>query len=87
MGISWFGVWAKIDSFLTYDSRMPTSIKIHLLSLDNNLISKQLWRKPESYCQIFKDAKVRSEKVDYERLYRRVIHEMVYQIFFLCKNL
>lgn len=60
MGVSWFGVWAKIDNFLTYDSRMPTSIKLHLLSLDTSLISKQLWRKSEAYCQIFKDAKIRS---------------------------
>jgi hypothetical protein len=66
---------------------MPMSIKIHLLSLDNSLVSKQLWKKQEQYSLIFKDAKIRSEKVEYERLYRRVIHEMVYQIFFLSKHL
>lgn len=86
-GVSWFCLWSKIDSFMTYDTRMPISIKLHLLSLDNNLVSKQLWKKQETHCSIFKDPKVRSEKVDYERLYRRVIHEIVYQIYFLAKNL
>jgi hypothetical protein len=36
---------------------------------------------------VFKDAKSRAEKSDNDRLYRRVIHETVYQIFFLSKKL
>ncbi len=44
LDITWFEVWTKIDTLLSYDNRMPTMIKIHLLSLDTLLISKQLWK-------------------------------------------
>ncbi len=36
---------------------------------------------------IFKDSKCRVEKQDLDRLYRRVIHQIVYQTYFLCKKL
>jgi hypothetical protein len=42
--VPWFELWAKIDCLLSYDVRMPISIKLHLLSIDTSLISKQLWR-------------------------------------------
>lgn len=44
LDITWFEVWTKIDTLLSYDNRMPMMIKIHLLSLDTLLISKQLWK-------------------------------------------
>lgn len=43
LSLSWFSVWSKIDSVLKYDTRMPTSIKVHLLSLETTLVSKRLW--------------------------------------------
>lgn len=42
--VSWYELWVKIDSLLTYDVRMPVLIKLHLLSVDTALISKHLWR-------------------------------------------
>lgn len=74
LGLDHFSVWAKIDSVLKYDNRMPSSIKVHLLSLETSMISKKLWESP-SYSMVFGgDIGQNAENPDDERLFKRVIH-------------
>jgi hypothetical protein len=43
-----------VDFFLKFDRTMPVNIKVHLLDLEVEIISKKLWKDEENLANIQK---------------------------------
>ena len=69
---------------------MPVNIKVHLLDLEVEIVSEKVWKnqgtiaKIQSFCN---NEKIGKDHEVTEKLCRRILHQIAFQIVQLCKNL
>lgn len=71
---------------------MPVNIKVHLLDVEVDIISERIWKDSENVANIqnfLMNEKFSSKEVEavYEKLCRRILHQIAFQIIQLSKNI
>lgn len=90
--LSYISLWRAVDFFLKFDKSMPTNIRVHLLDVEVDIISEKIWKDEENIANIhnfLNNDKFTSKEIEtiYERICKRILHQIAFQIIQLCKNL
>lgn len=79
-------MWKAIDYFLKSDKSIPSTLKLHLLDLEVNLISFKIWRSKEMINLMSSVANRNGPNMNEslyfiaEKLFKRTLHQIAFQI-------
>ena len=81
--------WKACDFFMKFDKTIPSTLKLHILDIEVNLISFKIW-KDASFVETIQQIatnKFEGQDEHMERCFKRVLHQMAFQTNQLCTAL
>lgn len=101
LAVDIFSLWKSCDFFLNFDKTLPSSLKLHLLDLETDIIMSKIWRDENAGVGLMlhrftntegEKPSGGSEKEDLrifftDRLFRRLLHQTACQINQICVTL
>jgi hypothetical protein len=80
-----YELWKACDAAMQLADGMPSPVKRHLLDIEVNLISQDVWRADSTLLACLREGG-RGDGT-HERVFKRVLHQIVYQIYQLSVGL
>ena len=86
-------MWKAISHFLSSDKGIPSPIKLHFFDIEVNLISSKIWQSDLMVENLYHFANKNLKNIQeaeasiMEKLFRRSLHQIAFQITRLSANL